>query len=81
MTARYNQLTPCKLNSLVSNDGELQYFMQSDAGKQIKQKIAIAVTNYLIMMEELLYMQQNLPELLDDLKAVQEKVDKRHTMQ
>ena len=31
------------------------------------------------MMEEVLYIQQNLPGLLDDLKAVQEKVDKRHT--
>ena len=33
----------------------------------------MVATNYLIMMKQLLYMRENLPELLDNLKAVQKK--------
>ena len=80
MAGSNSKLTLAELKSFSESEKELQQFInQSAAGKQIEQKIIMAVTNYMIMMEVLLYMQKKLPELLDELKAVQEKVDKRHT--
>ena len=76
--SNYNQLTVAKLHSLSSNQSALQGFLQTDAGKQIEQKITLAVSNYMRMMEELQYMEEKLPEVLGDLKAIQQKVDKRH---
>ena len=53
-------------------------FIQSDLGTEVHEKITIAVTNYMLMLEEIQYMEQNLPGLLDDLETIKEQVDKRH---
>lgn len=72
------QLTMSKLQLLSSNEVELKRFLMTDAGKEISQKITKAVISYIEMMKELQYMEENLPGVLDDLKAIQQKVDKRH---
>ena len=69
-------LADSELKSMSSSEEELQCFDQGVAKKEIKQ---ITMVYFLIMMEELLYMREKLPELLDELKAVQKKVDDRHT--
>ena len=72
------QLTVSKLQLLSSNEVELKRFLLTDAGQEISEKITKAVTSYIEMMEELQYMEENLPGVLDDLKTIQQKVDKRH---
>ena len=76
--SNYDQLTVDKLHSLSSDPSALQRFLQTDAGEKIEQKIILAVSNYMRMMEELQYMKEKLPKVLGDLKAIQQKVDKRH---
>ena len=49
----------------------------TDFGKEINEKISKAVISYIQMINELHYMEENLPELLGDLKTIQQKVDKR----
>ena len=78
MAGHNNQLTLARLNSLSSNQGELRRFLETDVGKEINSKISKAVEQYMRMMEELQYMEEKLPGLLGDLKAIQQKVDKRH---
>ena len=72
------QLTVSKLQLLSSNEVELKRFLLTDAGQEISEKITKAVTSYIEMMKELQYMEENLPGVLDDLKTIQQKVDKRH---
>ena len=72
------QLTISKLKLLSSNEVELKRFLMTDTGKEISQKITKAVGQYMKMMEELQYMEEHLPGVLDDLKTIQQKVDKRH---
>ena len=72
------QLTISKLQLLSSNEAELEKFLMTDAGKDVSEKITKAVMSYMKMMEELQYMEENLPGVLDDLKVIQQKVDKRH---
>ena len=76
--ANRNQLSLARLNSLSSNKRELEAFLQTDVGNKFSLMIRQAVDNYSTMMKELQYMEENLPELLDDLKTIQQKVDKRH---
>ena len=78
MAGHNNRLTLVRLNLLSSNQRELRRFLETDAGKEVNLKISIAVGQYLRMLEELQYMEEKLPGLLGDLKAIQEKVDKRH---
>ena len=75
---RHNQLSLARLNSLSSNQWELERFLQTDAGKKIDHKISVAVGQYMKMMEELQYMEEHLPGLLIKLEDIQKKVDKRH---
>ena len=77
---RHNQLSLARLNSLSSNQRELERFLQTDAGKKINCMISVAVGQYMTMMEELQYMEETLPGLLDELKTIQQKVDKRHNI-
>ena len=71
------KLTLARLDSLSSNQGELRKFLETDVGKEISLKISVAVSQYMRMMAELQYMEEKLPGLLDDLKTIQKKVDKR----
>ena len=77
MAGNYSKLTLARLDSLSSNQGELRKFLETDVGKEISSKISVAVIQYMIMMAELQYMEENLPGLLCDLKTIQQKVDKR----
>ena len=76
--AHCNQLSLARLNSLSSNKWDLEAFLQTDLGKKFSQMICKAVDHYSTMMKELQYMEENLPELLDDLKTIRQKVDTRH---
>ena len=76
--AHCNQFSLARLNSLSLNKRELEAFLQTDVGNKFSLMIRQAVENYSTMMKELQYMEENLPELLDDLKTIQQKVDKRH---
>ena len=76
--ARCNQLSLARLSSLSSNKWELEAFLQTDAGEEISQMIRKAVHHYSVMMKELQYMEEKLPELVSDLKTIQQRVDKRH---
>ena len=78
MAGHSNRLTLARLDSLSSNQRELGRFLETDVGKQINLKITIAVEQYMRMMEELQYMEEKLPGLLNDLKTIQQNVDKRH---
>ena len=75
---RHNQLSLARLNSLSSNQGELERFLQTDAGKKIDHNISVAVGQYMKMREELQYMEEHLPGLLIELEDIQKKVDKRY---
>ena len=78
MAGHSNRLTLARLDSLSSNQRELGRFLETDVGKQISLKISMAVEQYMRMMEELQYMEEKLPGLLNDLKTIQRNVDKRH---
>ena len=78
MAGRHNHLSLARLDSLSSNQWELEKFIQTDFGQQISQQISLAITSYMRMMKELQYMEENLPDLVSDLKTIQQKVDKRH---
>ena len=78
MAGHDSKFTLARLDSLSSNQKELRKLLETNAGKEISSKITVAVIQYMKMMEELQYMEEKLPGLLEDLKTIQEKVDKRH---
>ena len=71
-----NQLSLATLNSL--SGWELEKFLQINDGEEVSQMITKAVYYYKTMIKELQDMEDTIPDLLDDVKTIQQKVDKRH---
>lgn len=56
----------------------LERFLQTDVGEKAKQITLEAADHYKTLMEEMKYMEKTLPDLLNELRTIQLKVDKRH---
>ena len=66
------------LDILNLDEKDIQCIFSTEIGRDVAQKVQIAVSSYQIMLQELQYIDDNLPDLLSEIKAIQALVDKRH---
>ena len=73
--ALFNSLDILILNL---DEKDIQCIFSTEIRRDVAQKVQIAVSSYQIMLQELQNIDNNLPDLLSEIKAIQALVDKRH---
>lgn len=73
-----SKLTLATLQSAAASDTKLQQFLRTSAGSAISLKVTEAVAQYIEMLKELKYMEATAPDLIDEVKEIKARVDRRH---